>query len=905
MKKNFKRLLCLVLVVSLVCSLGVTAFAANSSLTNYTDVDEIQYIEAVDVLTGIGILEGSDGTFKPSDTMTRAEAAKIIAYLKLGAETASSLSATSAPFDDVPLTHWAVGYISYCASAGIVNGDGTGNFNPENEVTAYEFGKMLLTTLGYGVNGEYTGASWAVNVAAAAGSLGIYSGKSGSLSGNTAITRDEMALYAFNTLTGAAQVNYNSNFEEYYVGTSALNSISTTIKDKYKYEDYIDGDEDETAYEYTIGYQTYDLVKSGEKGGSSQDTDAFGRPCYTWESDDAEISDTYVDDESDYTISNNKEAQDIYSTIGSTIAGYTFYVYVDDDSPVDTDDTYGSYAVYNGEIGNEGFAAKNSDTKIVQRGSTLELYVNDSDKEVQAVIINEYLGQITDVDADSNDIEITLDVYGLDGIDELTIDSDKAANLAGFQEDDWVIVTWSAAEDDEAQSIVAATVVEGEATSWGTSKVTIDGTTYDCSYTFNSDHDQYDNFTSARDDKDYDTTYTIYVDTYGNMIGFEEADGSSSSSISTKKYLYAESAKATGYDGFDDAEVKVKATFTDGTTSTIYLKMNDEDTDDAYVKIAGETIYIDSSYDDDPLYDNDGDLVAGHIYSYTENSSGYYTLNKLGSTADEYYGVIVDDVSAVKLYTSSSGSRTTTLYANSSTRLVLVDDQKVYTGYSNFPDEDYDQSYTDMVLIIRASSGSTRLNYIYVFGDDVSSTDSLIYAMYTGSGDVQSTSNDTETAQFWVNGSKVTYEFDDGDIDSDWYKFQAGWIEIGSDGLAEFTPFDGTASDEYSTSYDKDNYMYFGYVTDKDSDSIDVDINGRSYVFSFADDYEKTRLKSGGSGSSSSPSAGDYVWVFTEDPADSSSDYTSEAIAVIAIDEGNSNISSLLSNIGYTAYSAE
>ncbi|MCD8342248.1 MAG: S-layer homology domain-containing protein [Clostridiales bacterium] len=436
MKKNLKRLLCLVLVVSLVCSLGVTAFAANSSLTSYNDVDDITYVEAVDVLTGLGILEGTDGSFSPNDNMTRAQAAKIIAYLKLGAETASSLSATSAPFDDVPLTHWAVSYIAYCASAGIIDGDGTGNFNPEDEVTAYQFGKMLLCTVGYGVNGEYTGASWAVNVAAAAGSLGIYADKEGSLSGNTAITRDEMALYTFNTLTGVAQVNYNTNFGEYYVGTSALNSISTTIKDKYKYEDYIDeGDYDETAYEYTIGYLTYDLVKSGEKGGSSQDTDAFGRPCYTWESDDAEVSDSYVDDDPDYTISNNKEAQDVYSTIGSTIAGYTFYVYVDDDSPVEDDDTYGSkYAQYNGEVGKDsGFATKNSDTKIVYRGSTMELYVNDSDNEVQAVIINEYLGQVTDVDADGGDIEITLDVYGLDGIDELTIDSDKAANLAGFQ----------------------------------------------------------------------------------------------------------------------------------------------------------------------------------------------------------------------------------------------------------------------------------------------------------------------------------------------------------------------------------------------------------------------------------------------------------------------------------------
>ncbi|MCC8079834.1 MAG: S-layer homology domain-containing protein [Oscillospiraceae bacterium] len=893
MKKNFKRLLCLVLVVSLVCSLGVTAFAANSSLTSYNDVDDIEYVEAVDVLTGLGILEGTNGSFSPSDNMTRDQAAKIIAYLKLGAETAASLSATSAPFDDVPLTHWAVGYIAYCASAGIIDGDGTGNFNPEDEVTAYQFGKMLLCTLGYGVNGEYIGASWAVNVAAAAGSLGIYSGKSGSLSGNTAITRDEMALYAFNTLTGAAQVNYNENFGEYYVGTSALNSISTTIKDKYKYEDYIDGDNDETAYEYTIGYLTYDLTKSGEKGGN--ENDAFGRPCYSWESDDAEISDTYVDDDPDYTFSNFVEAQTIYKEIGSTIANdYVWTIwedgkeqdvtYNDSDDPDSTDNQ---------------IAIKNDDSKVVPRGTTLELYVDDSAKTVLAVKINTYLGQITDVDGEDDDIEITLDVYGLSSEEELTIDTDNASNLAGFAEDDWVIVTWSDEESDEAQSITAATVVEGVATAYTSDSVTIDGTKYNNSGTFNnkSGHSQWSNFDDAYDSKDFDTTFVVYVDTYGNMIGFEEADGSNSSSVSAKSYLYVESAKATAYDGFDDAEVKVKASFTDGTTQTIYLKVNDADDEGAYVKVGNndsnstEQIYITTSAyggnnEESQLVFKDGSTVSGHIYSYTKNSSGYYTLNKLGNNASEYSGVVVDDVSAVTFNGPSA-----TLYANSSTKLVLVDDQKIYTGYSNFPDEDF-SSDADAVLAITASSGSTRLTYVYVFGDDVSSTDNLIYAMWNGTSDVAYTENDTVTAVFWVNGSKVTYEFDnDDDLYNDsgeLTRYEAGWIEIGSDGLAEFTPY----SDK--STYDKDNYLYVGTVTDKDGDTLTVNIGGVTYYFTMADDCETTRIKSGNSGNSSSASTDDLVWVYTEDPAVAATDasgnivsYSAEAVATLAIDPGN------------------
>lgn len=59
----------------------------------------------------------------------------------------------TAPFDDVAADHWAAGYIAYCANAGIINGNGAGSFLPDQEVTAYQFGKMLLTAVGYGVNG--------------------------------------------------------------------------------------------------------------------------------------------------------------------------------------------------------------------------------------------------------------------------------------------------------------------------------------------------------------------------------------------------------------------------------------------------------------------------------------------------------------------------------------------------------------------------------------------------------------------------------------------------------------------------------------------------------------------------------------------------------------------------------
>ena len=59
--KNLKRLLSLVMVMAVLCSLPLTVSAADAA--DYTDTGDIIYYEAVDVLTSIGVLEGlTDGS---------------------------------------------------------------------------------------------------------------------------------------------------------------------------------------------------------------------------------------------------------------------------------------------------------------------------------------------------------------------------------------------------------------------------------------------------------------------------------------------------------------------------------------------------------------------------------------------------------------------------------------------------------------------------------------------------------------------------------------------------------------------------------------------------------------------------------------------------------------------------
>ena len=147
----------LAFMLAMIMALSLTAFAGYE---DYSDVNELTYVEAVDVLTELGIVEGSDGALLPTGNLTRAQAAKLIAYTMLGKKAADALQAEVAPFVDVPTYHWAAGYVEYCADQGIIGGMGDGTYAPEANVTASQYAKMLLCAVGYGEKGEFTGASW-------------------------------------------------------------------------------------------------------------------------------------------------------------------------------------------------------------------------------------------------------------------------------------------------------------------------------------------------------------------------------------------------------------------------------------------------------------------------------------------------------------------------------------------------------------------------------------------------------------------------------------------------------------------------------------------------------------------------------------------------------------------------
>lgn len=92
--------------------------------------------KAISELQQAGVIHGADGLFRPNDTLTRGQMAKILVL-------ASNFTpGGQKTFPDVPRTYWAHDYIAALAELNIVGGS-NGLFNPNGAVTRGQFVGML------------------------------------------------------------------------------------------------------------------------------------------------------------------------------------------------------------------------------------------------------------------------------------------------------------------------------------------------------------------------------------------------------------------------------------------------------------------------------------------------------------------------------------------------------------------------------------------------------------------------------------------------------------------------------------------------------------------------------------------------------------------------------------------
>ncbi|UHA71906.1 Ig-like domain-containing protein [Paenibacillus sp. 481] len=123
----------------------VDSVYVTESNNSFVDIENSYAKKEILDLHGKGILSGGgNGKFEPSRSMTRAEAAKVLA-LSLGLK---EDKAAAAAFKDVAANSWYSGYVGALVKASLAQGTSAATFSPNKQVTREELAVMYVRALG-------------------------------------------------------------------------------------------------------------------------------------------------------------------------------------------------------------------------------------------------------------------------------------------------------------------------------------------------------------------------------------------------------------------------------------------------------------------------------------------------------------------------------------------------------------------------------------------------------------------------------------------------------------------------------------------------------------------------------------------------------------------------------------
>ena len=726
MKKFLSLVLALVMTMSLV--------TVSAGAKDFSDNSKIQYKEAVDVMSAVNVISGyAEGDFRPSTTLTRGAAAKIICNLILGPTTAGALVADAAPYKDVPTNHTFAGYIAYCQKAGIISGYADGSFKPANSLTGYAFMKMLLGALGYDATREgYTGANWSINVAKQALNIGLDDGLNGDFNGVKAVTREEACLYAFNMLQ-ADVVEYEKN------STITVGNVTVTDNSAAKSKRWgssaindgnIDGKKGGDGYVQFAEEYFNKLVKS-------ETTDEFARPATKWTNKGDKIG-TYAD-KADVTYTKNVELGDIYKDLGMTQKDSAAKVF------------YNGVPAKNVSVSKSNtlkIANDNANKGLVANGTDVEVFYNSDDNAVTICVIDTYAGVIN-----SKETKVA-DPYVVVEAKSSIIDPSKATvsittgtrnrfecDTTAFEEDDVVLFTYSQKEN-EIESVVKAESVTGTLTQYTLGKKL---TLADKEYKYNENSVAFEMGETSMSTK---SDYIAYLDQNGLVIYVDEVK------FDASKYAFVMYAQSTDSKfGKDQAQLVLS----DGTVKTV-------DTDDSYTDLVGKIVYYRADSNNEYVLREAANQAAnGTLTTKTKDDnvvSGYnYTTDGpvVGGSTD------FKMVNTNAKITVKSGD---SVYANSETVFVVAEvdsngkvNYDTYTGIKNAPTVKATWDNTE-----KATAGSHAVEAAYV------KSGNLVTFMFIDATGAYTTNGKKDiTFLAGQSVSKATYDVD-GNV---WYSYNA------------------------------------------------------------------------------------------------------------------------------------
>ena len=214
-----KKLFVIISTIVILC-VGSVSFAA----TTLKDVKNTKYEDSVDTLITLGLVNGyEDDTYKPNNTITRAEMAKLM-VVALGQDgKVSEASKKQSKFKDMK-GNWAYGYVNVASDLGVINGYPDGTFGPQNNVSYAEATAMIIRALEYDSEVKKSKEVWPSNYINYANKLSLYSSV-GAVKADDGAKRGNVAIMLWNMLrTGMCTVvGQNNNGLVYGQGEKMIN----------------------------------------------------------------------------------------------------------------------------------------------------------------------------------------------------------------------------------------------------------------------------------------------------------------------------------------------------------------------------------------------------------------------------------------------------------------------------------------------------------------------------------------------------------------------------------------------------------------------------------------------------------------------------------------------------------
>ena len=666
---------------------GLMVMGSSAASSSYTDVADTDNVEAIEVLKSVGIMVGDESGDFNPDQNVTRNEMAVVMSNLMAYNVATY--ANTSPFTDVP--SWAEPYVAACWTNGITAGTSATTYGGSESVTTAQAALMLMKALGYFQYASDFGSDWQLSTVSQGNRIDLFEDVDSGV--REAMTRNDLAQLVLNTLeAGTVEAEADGSFsvgDVTFVSNVSYKFVTSGRSYAYAINDRLDTNNDGT-------YSTGAIVELGEKlyqGDltKEEDKDDFGRPADIWEYQAKEVG-TFPN-EADYTFTAKVTSKALYNEIGKTAAeNYAMNVYFNGNLVED----YGKGDLARNKADDDAdFVYKETgDEKLTGNGVITEVFVDGTNEVVNVAIMEQYAAEVLTVDEE--DGTITLSDLANGG----PVAASDEFEATGFSEDDIVIYTFA---NDKIQSVYAAEEMSGDVTTVRTETKTntdgenvaegdgdyfiVDGTTYNYNKTMEPNE--------KLQTENVNNGVVAYLDAQGYVAYIDE-------SAITYDYAYVLSMGTDG-DQYDEDDLKGR---------TVYARL---------VLTDGTIIKVET--------DEKGTALNNHIVSYSKDKNNVYSLTDRSDVA-------IADAKGENLEIQNGVASMTIngrYTANANTVFIVADTDKdsyedynfsVYTGVKNVPDID---GLDTTKAVVAAKDSSNVAKVVYIEDADVAGTGNVIF----------------------------------------------------------------------------------------------------------------------------------------------------------------------------------